>query len=77
MKYPKGKKGRDFRLETYFMGGKMKHRRVPLIDGMEVEAFLLAHADDSILIQDGYEHLISQRHEMMNTDDTEKTRNEI
>lgn len=55
----------------------MKHRRVPLIDGMEVEAFLLAHADDSILIQDGYEHLISQRQEMMNTDDTEKTRNEI
>ena len=60
----------------------MKHRRIPLIDGMEVEAFLLAHADDSILIQDGYEHLRSQRQEKMEAEpadpaDTERKRNGI
>jgi len=41
----------------------MKHRRIPLIDGIEMEDFYLAHADDSTLIQDGYEHLLFKREE--------------
>ena len=63
MKLPRGQKNRDYRLEAYFVGGKMKHRRVSLIDGIEVEEFYLAHADDSILIADGHEDLLFEREE--------------
>ncbi|MBK8477592.1 MAG: hypothetical protein IPL39_15220 [Opitutaceae bacterium] len=55
------KKGRDYRLETYFVGGKMKHRRIPLIEGQPVDEFLRAHADDGFLAAEGYFEILGER----------------
>ncbi len=55
------KKGRDYRLDTYFVGGKLKHWRVPLIEGQPVDEFLRAHADDSFLAAEGYIELLGER----------------
>ena len=54
-------KGRDYRLETYFVGGKMKHRRIPLIAGLLAEEFLHAHADDAFLAAEGHFDLLHER----------------
>ncbi len=54
-------KGRDFRYETYFVGGKMKRIRIPLIGGLPVEDFLRAHADDCFLAAEGYYELLHER----------------
>ena len=75
MKFPKGQKNRDYRLETYFVGGKMKHRRIPLINGIEVEEFYLAHAEDSVLIEDGYEDLLFEREEKSEPNQPPQIRN--
>ena len=75
MKFPRGQKNRDYRLETYFVGGKMKHRRIPLINGIEVEEFNLAHAEDSVLIEDGYEDLLFEREKKTEPSQPSQTRN--
>jgi len=75
-KKPKRKKGKDYRLETYFVGGKMKHRRAPLVEGMEVGDFYRAFADDSVLIADGYFDLLLEREEnIKNTTDGDESDN--
>ena len=52
---------RDYRLETYFVGGKMKHRRIPLIEGHAVDEFLRANADDTFLAAEGHFELLHER----------------
>jgi hypothetical protein len=55
------KKSKDFRTEIYFVGGKMKKRRIPLIDGMEVEEFIRRNADDVYLMQEGHFDILHER----------------
>ncbi len=55
------RKGRDYRLETYFVGGKMKHRRTLLVEGRPTEEFLRAHADDAFLAEEGYFEILHER----------------
>ena len=55
------KKGRDFRVETYFVGGKMKKRKIPLIEGQAVEDFIRQNADDAFLVQEGYFEILHER----------------
>lgn len=40
------KNGREFIKETYFVGGKMKTRRIYVIDGMPVDEFYEKNATD-------------------------------
>ena len=54
-------KGRDYRLETCFVGGNMKHRRIPLIAGRPAEEFLHAHADEAFLAAEGHFDLLYER----------------
>lgn len=55
------KKGRDYRLETYFVGGKMRHRKIPLIDSQPVDELLRAHADDAVLAAEGHFEILGER----------------
>ena len=57
-------KSKNFRTEIYFVGGKMKRRKIPLIDGMEVDEFIRRNADDSFLVQEGYFHLLHEREQL-------------
>ena len=55
------KKNRDYRTEIYFVRGKMKKRKIPLIEGMEVEEFMRRNADDITLLQEGYFEILHER----------------
>jgi hypothetical protein len=55
------KKNKNFRTEIYFVGGKMKKRKIPLIDGMEVHEFIRRNADDAFLIENGYYEVLHER----------------
>jgi hypothetical protein len=55
------KKSNSFRTEIYFVGGKMKKRKIPLIDGMEVEEFIRRNADDAFLVQEGHFDILYER----------------
>ena len=54
-------KKKNYRIETYFVRGKMKKRKIPLIDGLEVEEFVRRNADDIYLMQEGYYDLLHER----------------
>lgn len=45
-KIHRDKKGRDFIKETYFVGGKMKFRRIYVIDGIPADEFYQKNATD-------------------------------
>ena len=45
-KVHKDKNGRDYIKESYFVGGKMKFRKVYVIDGIPVEEFYEKNATD-------------------------------
>jgi len=45
-KVHKDKNGRDYIKESYFVGGKMKFRRIYVIDGMTEEEFYEKNASD-------------------------------
>ena len=45
-KIHKDNKGRDFIKESYFVGGKMKFRRVYVIDGLPVNEFIEKNSTD-------------------------------
>lgn len=45
-KIHKDKKGRTYIKESYFVGGKMKFRRIYLINGIPEEEYYLEHATD-------------------------------
>jgi len=55
------KKSDNFRTEIYFVRGKMKKRRIPLIDGLEVEEFIRRNADDAFLVQEGHFDILHER----------------
>lgn len=55
------KKSENFRPEIYFVHGKMKKRRIPLIDGLEVEEFIRRNADDAFLVQEGHFDILDER----------------
>ena len=38
----------------------MKHRKVPLVEGFEVDDYVRANTDKAFLIREGFEHLIGQ-----------------
>jgi hypothetical protein len=42
----KDRKGREFIKESYFVGGKMKFRRIFIIDGIPAEEYYLKNATD-------------------------------
>ena len=60
------KKSKNFRTEIYFVRGKMKKRKIPLIDGMEVEEFIRRNADDVYLVQEGYFDILHEREQARN-----------
>lgn len=55
------KKSKNFRTEIYFVHGKMKKRRIPLIDGMEVDEFIRRNADNTFLVREGHFDILHQR----------------
>jgi hypothetical protein len=60
------KKSKDHRIEIYFVRGKMKKRKIPLIDGMEVDEFIRRNADDQFLIQEGHFEILHEREQARN-----------
>jgi hypothetical protein len=67
----KKKKNADFKTVTYFVRGKMKQRRIPLINGLEVEDFIRQNADDVWLMQHGYFEILHER--AMHRDEANQT----
>ena len=55
------KKGRDFRVETCFVGGKMKKRKIPLVEGQHVADFIRQNADVIFLVQAGHIEILHER----------------
>ncbi|WP_010664685.1 hypothetical protein [Marinilabilia salmonicolor] len=58
-KIHKDKNGREFIKETYFVGGKMKFRRIYVIDGIPVDEFYEKNATDFDFFLNGDYHLMS------------------
>jgi hypothetical protein len=52
---------KDFRFETYFVRGKMKRRRIRLIDGLDADEWIRRNADDVFLVQEGYYEVLHER----------------
>ena len=59
-KIHKDKKGREFIKESYFVGGKMKFRRIYVIDGIPAEEFYEKNATDLDFYMNGDYHLMSE-----------------
>ncbi len=51
----------SFRIETYFVGGKMKKRKIPLIQGLPVDEFIHQNADDIFLLEEGDFEILHER----------------
>jgi len=60
-KIHKDKNGRKFIKETYFIGGKMKFRRIYVIDGMPANEFYEKNATD-------LDFYLNGDYELMNSD---------
>ncbi len=58
-KIHRDKKGRDFIKESYYINGKMKHRRIYVIDGIPAEEFYEQNATDVDHMNNGDYHLMS------------------
>ena len=58
-KIHKDKKGREFIKESYFVGGKMKFRRIYVIDGIPADEFYEKNATDLDFYMNGDYHLMS------------------
>ena len=58
-KIHKDKKGREFIKETYFVGGKMKFRRIYVIDGIPADEFYEKNATDMDFYMNGNYELMS------------------
>lgn len=59
--FPMKKKNKDYRYEIYFVGGKMKKRKIPLIEGLEVDEFIRRNADDAYLMAEGHWDILHER----------------
>lgn len=58
-KIHKDRYGREFFKETYFVGGKMKHHRVNIVDGIPADEFYEKNATDLDFYLNGDYELIS------------------
>lgn len=58
-KIHKDKNGCEFIKESYFVGGKMKFRRIYVIDGIPVDEFYEKNATDLDFYLNGDYHLMS------------------
>ncbi len=72
-KIHKDKNGREFIKESYFVGEKMKFRRVNVIDGIPADEFYEKNATDIDFYLNGDYHLMyseneSKNHDTMQTD---------
>ena len=47
------RKNKNFRTEVYFVGGRMKRRKIPLIEGLEVDEFIRRNANEGFLVCEG------------------------
>ena len=57
----KDKKGRDYIKESYFVGGKMKFRRIYVIDGLPADKFYEQNATDLDFYLNGDYSLMESR----------------
>ena len=60
------KKGRKYQKEMYFTGGKMKFRRVYVIDGIPADEFYRKNATAIEMLLDGDFHLLDEKIESAN-----------
>lgn len=61
-KFHRDKNGHEFIKETYFVGGKMKFRRIYVIDGIPADEFYEKNATDLDFYLNGdYELMSSER----------------
>lgn len=67
-KIHKDKKGREFIKESYFVGGKMKIRRIYVIDGIPADEFYEKNATDLDFFMNGDYHLMSSENDSNNHD---------
>ena len=67
-KIHKDKKGREFIKESYFVGGKMKFRRIYVIDGIPADEFYEKNATDLDFYMNGDYNLMSSENESNNHD---------
>ncbi|PKQ60725.1 hypothetical protein BZG01_20530 [Labilibaculum manganireducens] len=67
-KIHKDKKGREFIKESYFVGGKMKFRRIYVIDDIPADEFYEKNATDLDFYMNGDYHLMSSENESNNHD---------
>ena len=70
----KDKNGRDFIRESYFVGGKMKFRRIYVIDGIPADEFYKNNATDMDFYLNGDYALINS--EINNNHIIEQNKNE-
>ena len=64
----KDKNGREFIKESYFVGGKMKFRRIYVIDGIPADEFYEKNATDLDFYMNGDYNLMSSENESNNHD---------
>jgi hypothetical protein len=62
-KIHKDKKGREFIKESYFIGGKMKFRRIYVIDGIPADDFYEKNETDLDFYMNGDYHLMKSENE--------------
>ena len=67
-KIHKDKNGREFIKESYFVGGKMKFRRIYVIDGIPADEFYEKNATDLDFFMNGDYHLMSENESFSDDD---------
>jgi putative NIF3 family GTP cyclohydrolase 1 type 2 len=75
-KIHRDKNGREFIKETYFVGGKMKFRRIYVIDGIPADEFYKKNATDLDFYLNGDYELMSCNRDsdnQCNEQDSQKT----
>ncbi|MBX9852847.1 MAG: hypothetical protein K2X86_13975 [Cytophagaceae bacterium] len=60
------KEGRNYLKESYFIGGKMKFRRIYLVDGIPADEFYEKNANEIDKVIDGNFHLIDNNSDLDN-----------
>lgn len=65
-KIHKDKNGREFIKKTYFVGGKIKHDKIYIIDGIPENEFYEKNATDLDFYLNGYYELINSKKDSNN-----------
>ena len=76
-KIRKDKNGREFIKESYFVGGKMKFRRIYVIDGIPADEFYEKNGTDLDFFMNGDYHLMSNANEWNNHDKQKEIEPEV